>query len=241
MTDVPPFAQAPRHVRAVAYPHLLVLIDYRTGQVQCLLPKAAAHWQEAARSGRLTAMPQPLAAHLIRTGALSPAREPTPWDAPLPAPSPAASWGGAEHPAGLTRVTGPFSATAAVALAATWSITRVGRRKRAMNQLIRALQASSSATCRPASPAEASDAVLAVRRTAWHAPVRTACLEESAAATFLLATRRLSVVWCHGIAADPVRLHAWVQTVDGGPVAEPPSTRAYTPALTIGAHHQHRL
>ncbi|MFB8141820.1 lasso peptide biosynthesis B2 protein [Streptomyces parvus] len=59
--------------------------------------------------------------------------------------------------------------------------------------------------------------------------------------TFLLATRRLSVVWCHGIAADPVRLHAWVQTVDGGLVAEPPSTRAYTPALTIGARHQHRL
>ncbi|MGW4626304.1 lasso peptide biosynthesis B2 protein [Streptomyces rubiginosohelvolus] len=186
-------------------------------------------------------MPQPLAAHLIRTGALSPTREPTPWDAPLPAPTPAASWGGAEHPAGVTRVTGPFSATAAVALATTWSITRVGRRKHAMNRLIRALEASSSATCRPASPAEASEAVLAVRRTAWHAPVRTACLEESAAATFMLATRRLSVVWCHGIAADPVRLHAWVQTVEGDLVAEPPSTRAYTPALTIGARHQHRL
>lgn len=110
-----------------------------------------------------------------------------------------------------------------------------------MNRLIRALQASFSATSQPASPAEASEAVLAVRRTAWHTPVRTACLEESASATFLLAARRLSVVWCHGIAADPVRLHAWVQTVDGGPVAEPPSTRAYTPALTIGARHQYRL
>lgn len=240
MTDVPPFAQASRHVRAVAFPHVLVLIDYRTGHVQCLLPKAAAHWQEAARCGRLTTMPPPLAARLIRTGALSPAREPTPWDAPLPAPTPAASWGGAEHPAGLTRVTGPFSATAAVALATTWSIMRTGRRKRAMNRLIRALRASTSTADRPASPAEASATVLAVRRTAWHAPVRTACLEESAAATFLLAARRLSVVWCHGIAADPVRLHAWVQTVDGDLVAEPPSTRAYTPALTIGARHQHR-
>ncbi|MFD4021938.1 lasso peptide biosynthesis B2 protein [Streptomyces sp. NPDC058576] len=184
-------------------------------------------------------MPPPLAARLIRTGALSPAREPAPWGAPLPAPTPSASWGGAEHSAGLIRATGPFSATAAVALAATWSVTRVGGKGRAMNRLITALQASTSATCRPASPAEASEAVLAVRRAAWHAPVRTACLEESAAATFLLSTRRLSVVWCHGIAADPVRLHAWVQTVDGGLVAEPPSTRAYTPALTIGARHQH--
>ncbi|MFD4795650.1 lasso peptide biosynthesis B2 protein [Streptomyces anulatus] len=241
MTDATPFTQAPRHVRAVAFPHVLVLIDYRTGHVQCLLPEAAAYWQEAARSGRLTTMPQPLAGHLIRTGALRPTREPTPWDAPLPAPTPAASWGGAEHTAGFTRVAGPFSTTAAVALARTWSITRIGRREHAMNRLIRAIEASSSATCRPASPAEASEAVLAVRRTAWHAPVRTACLEESAAATFLLGSQRLSVVWCHGIAAAPVRLHAWVQTVDGNLVAEPPSTRAYTPALTIGARHQHRL
>ncbi|WP_181009126.1 lasso peptide biosynthesis B2 protein [Streptomyces sp. SM11] len=186
-------------------------------------------------------MPPLLAAQLLRTGALSPTRRPAPWDVPLSAPAPAASWGGAEHPAGLARETGPFSATAAAALATTWSIERAGGRKWAMNRLIVALRASSSATCRPASPAEASQAVLAVRRSAWHAPVRTACLEESAAATFLLATRRLSVVWCHGIAADPVRLHAWVQTVDGGLVAEPPSTLAYTPALTIGARHQHRL
>ncbi|MCL6286731.1 lasso peptide biosynthesis B2 protein [Streptomyces sp. 43Y-GA-1] len=61
------------------------------------------------------------------------------------------------------------------------------------------------------------------------------------AATPLLAAPRLSVAWCHGITADPVRLHAWVQTVDGASVAEPPSTLAYTPALTIGARHQHRL
>ncbi|WP_347568109.1 lasso peptide biosynthesis B2 protein [Streptomyces sp. TRM75563] len=241
MTDVSPFAHASRHVRAVAFPHVLVLIDYRTGHVQCLLPKSAAHWQEAARSGRLTAMPPPLAAHLIRTGVLSPTQKHTPADMPLSAPAPPASWGGAEHPAGLTRGTGPFSAKAAAALAATWAIKRSGNRKRAMNRLIVALRASSSTTRRPASPTEAAEAVQAVRRSAWHAPVRTACLEESVAATLLLATRRLSVVWCHGIAADPVRLHAWVQTVDGASVAEPPSTLAYTPALTIGARHQHRL
>jgi len=34
--------------------------------------------------------------------------------------------------------------------------------------------------------------------------------------------------------------HAWVQTEDGTPIAEPPSTLAYTPALTIGARHQHQ-
>ncbi|MFI1888350.1 lasso peptide biosynthesis B2 protein [Streptomyces jumonjinensis] len=69
-------------------------------------------------------------------------------------------------------------------------------------------------------------------------PARTACLEESAAAVLLLASRRLSVTWCHGVAPDPVRLHAWLRTQDEILVAEPPSTLAYTPALTIGARHQ---
>ncbi|WP_078588533.1 MULTISPECIES: lasso peptide biosynthesis B2 protein [Streptomyces] len=83
-------------------------------------------------------------------------------------------------------------------------------------------------------------AVHAVRRAAWHSPARTACLEESAAAVLLLASRRLSITWCHGVAADPVRLHAWVQTEDGSPVAEPPSTHAFTPVLTLGARHHHQ-
>ncbi|MQS37048.1 lasso peptide biosynthesis B2 protein [Streptomyces katsurahamanus] len=69
-------------------------------------------------------------------------------------------------------------------------------------------------------------------------PARTACLEESAAAVLLLASRRLSVTWCHGVAPDPVRLHAWLRTQDEILVAEPHSTLAYTPALTIGARHQ---
>ncbi|WP_432060708.1 lasso peptide biosynthesis B2 protein [Streptomyces sp. S1] len=55
----------------------------------------------------------------------------------------------------------------------------------------------------------------------------------------LLAMRRLSVTWCHGVAPDPVRLHAWVQTVDGALVAEPESTRSCTPVLVIGDHRDH--
>ncbi len=54
----------------------------------------------------------------------------------------------------------------------------------------------------------------------------------------LLAARNRRVLWCHGVAPDPVRLHAWVQTVDGAIVGEPESTGAYTPVLTIGDHHQ---
>ncbi|MFF0053220.1 lasso peptide biosynthesis B2 protein [Streptomyces microflavus] len=183
-------------------------------------------------------MPRLLAAHLLHIGALSPTPAPLPWAAPASAPAPAASWGSAEHPAGLVSATGRFSATAATALGATWFIQRAGPKERALSRLVSALRASAAYSRRSASPTEAADAVLAVRRAARHAPARTACLEESAAAAILLATRRLAVVWCHGIAADPVRLHAWVQTVDGDTVAEPRSTLAYTPALTIGARHQ---
>ncbi|MFI8432550.1 lasso peptide biosynthesis B2 protein [Streptomyces sp. NPDC079020] len=238
MADIPLYACAPRYIRTIAFPHVLVLIDYRTGRVRCLLPKSAAHWQDAARSGHLTAMPLPLAAHLLHVGALRPTSKPVSWGPPVSAPAPAPSWGSAEHPAGLTRAARPFTTTAGAALAATWAIERAGSRKSVMNRLILALRASVCAARRPASPAEATEAVLSIRRSAWHAPVRTACLEESVAAVLLLSAHRLSVVWCHGIAADPVRLHAWVQTVDGGPVAEPPSTLDYTPALTIGARHQ---
>ncbi|MEV3870087.1 lasso peptide biosynthesis B2 protein [Streptomyces sp. NPDC049906] len=97
---------------------------------------------------------------------------------------------------------------------------------------------AATAVRRPATPTEAALAVNAVRRAGWYSPTRTACLEESAAAVLLLASRRLSVTWCHGVAPDPVRLHAWIQTEDGAPAAEPPSTLSFTPALTIGARHQ---
>lgn len=238
MTDLPRYASAPGHIRAVAFPHVLVLIDYRTGRVQCLLPKAAAHWHEAAHSGHLTAVPPPLAAHLLRVGALHPTPIPMPWAAPVTAPTPAASWGSAEHPAGLVDTIDPFSMRAATALAATWFIQRAGHKQGAMSRLVSALRTFTASARHPASLTDATDAVLAIRRAAWHAPVRTACLEESAAAVFLLATRGLATVWCHGVAADPVRLHAWIQTVHGETVAEPPSTLAYTPTLTIGACHQ---
>jgi hypothetical protein len=48
----------------------------------------------------------------------------------------------------------------------------------------------------------------------------------------VLAATRQSAVWCHGVAADPLRLHAWL-AVDGVPIAEPISTARYTPLLHV--------
>ncbi|WP_240649585.1 lasso peptide biosynthesis B2 protein [Streptomyces sp. Z26] len=185
-----------------------------------------------------------LAAQLLTSGFLTPTPTATPWAAPVAASPAAPSWGGAEHPAGTNRPRTPRdhgSLTAATALASVLAVKSSGPKRYAMRRIIGALNTAVS-TCRlSATPAQATAAVLAVRHACWYSPVRTACLEESAAAVVLLAARRLSVTWCHGVAPDPIRLHAWVETENGTPVAEPASTLTYTPALTIGGRHRHHL
>ncbi|MFC8824869.1 lasso peptide biosynthesis B2 protein [Streptomyces sp. NPDC057137] len=242
MSELPSFATAPCHVRALDFGHVLVLIDYRTGHVQCLMPAAATLWKDAADTGRIDAMDPTMATRLLTSGLLLPAPSPIPWSAPTTALPAKASWGSAEHPAGTVRPPRARRGAigAAAALASVAAIKQAGPRGLAMHRLTTALNAAASRCCRPATPAQAQAAALAVRRTGWYFPGRTACLEESAATALQLAVRRLSVTWCHGAAPDPVRLHAWVETEDGTPVAEPPSTLAFTPALTIGDRHQHQ-
>ncbi|MFF8764754.1 lasso peptide biosynthesis B2 protein [Nocardiopsis dassonvillei] len=74
-----------------------------------------------------------------------------------------------------------------------------------------------------ADPAEAAGVVHAVRRFGLFSPVRVACLEESVAAALALAALGRGVRWCHGVIADPIRLHARIEA-EGSPVAEPDST-----------------
>ncbi|MFI9495557.1 lasso peptide biosynthesis B2 protein [Streptomyces halstedii] len=239
MDELPAFATALPHVRAIDFGHILVVIDYRTGDVKGLLPTAAERLREAARTGSPGRLPGPLAAHLLTAGFLAPTSDPRPWPV-TKATTATASWGSVEHPAGtarprsiplldLLRATGALSAVAAV--------KAVGHRRTTMLRVIHTIHRATSTRHRSATPDQAAAAVSAVRAAGWNSPVRSACLEESAAVVLLLASRCLGVTWCHGIAADPVRLHAWVQTEDGTPVAEPLSTRAFTPLLTLGAHH----
>ncbi|MEU0687073.1 lasso peptide biosynthesis B2 protein [Streptomyces uncialis] len=238
MADLPEFASAPGYVPSVDFEHVLVLLDYRTGRVQCLLPAAAAQWHEAATTGRLDSMAPTLATRLLDAGLLVPTTAPTPWPLPMTAKAPVASWGGSEHTAGTTRPGVICSPTAVAALGTVLGVKRAGTQHTAMHRLTAVIKQATTTARRPATPTEAASAVNAVRRAGWYSPARTACLEESAAAVLLLASRRLSVTWCHGVAPDPVRLHAWIQTDYGAPAAEPSSTLAFTPALTIGARHQ---
>lgn len=79
-----------------------------------------------------------------------------------------------------------------------------------------------------ASDQQAGHAVRAIRHAARLIPARVACLEESVAATVLLALAGKRARWCHGIATDPVRLHAWIAGRNGDPIEEPSSTARYT-------------
>jgi hypothetical protein len=54
-------------------------------------------------------------------------------------------------------------------------------------------------------------------------------LGESVAAALLLAVCGRRAWWRLGIAADPIRLHAWLAGADGHPVDEPPTTGRYVP------------
>ncbi|MGB8962323.1 MAG: lasso peptide biosynthesis B2 protein [Pseudonocardiaceae bacterium] len=107
-----------------------------------------------------------------------------------------------------------------------------GRRSHSFARIIALLTAVARRPRRRAEHAAVEHAVDCVRNVASVLPFRVACLEETAAAMLVLAFSGLRAGWCHGVAADPIRLHAWI-ALDGQPVAEPASTARYTPLLEI--------
>lgn len=85
---------------------------------------------------------------------------------------------------------------------------------------------------RVATAEEAEEILAAVRQTASWWPGRAACLETSVAAAWLAALRGTAVSWHHGARTAPYAFHAWI-SVNGTPIAEPPTTLAYLPLVTI--------
>ncbi|QWF85919.1 lasso peptide biosynthesis B2 protein [Amycolatopsis sp. CA-230715] len=124
---------------------------------------------------------------------------------------------------------------AGLALAVVLVTLAAGPRHGRLARLTWILNQAARRARRPATAEHARRAVHAVRLAGLLAPRRVACLEESAAVLMLLAMSRQRLTWCHGAAADPVRLHAWVETDDRQPVAEPPSTARFAVLRTIPA------
>ncbi|NKY78917.1 lasso peptide biosynthesis B2 protein [Nocardiopsis dassonvillei] len=160
---------------------------------------------------------------------------PVPGSPPVPGRRWEASWGVQELPMGFTefpRVAFSRMIVASGALLMVLTNARIGPRRSRMNRMVRLAQNVSKFGRRPATTAEAAEVVHAVRRLGLFSPVRVACLEESVAAALALAALGRGVRWCHGVIADPIRLHAWIEA-EGRPVAEPDSTRRCTALLTI--------
>lgn len=143
------------------------------------------------------------------------------------------SWGTLEVPAvlpGAAPVPLRWRLGAVPAVLVTASVGLAGPRRGRFSRLVRLARVGRS--LRPAQDAQAKHAVRAVRWASLLIPARWACLEQSAAAAVLLAAAGLRAEWRHGIATDPVRLHAWIADLDGQPVEEPADTNLYTPTYT---------
>lgn len=229
------YVTAPDHVSACDLGPATVLVNYRTGDVHALRGPSARWWAELAASGdtaSLTALDEPSARTLLgqlhAAGLLASADQPRPWPASVAGQPIGPSWGTHEAQAGrvpIPRV--PYRALPVVALAVVLAVMHGGRASRRMARLTRLLAWAARHTLDQATADRAHQAIYAVRRVGLLAPGRVACLEESAAVVLTLALSRERVTWCHGVVADPIRLHAWVET-DSQPIAEPESTGRYT-------------
>ncbi|WP_232788977.1 lasso peptide biosynthesis B2 protein [Streptomyces odonnellii] len=111
--------------------------------------------------------------------------------------------------------------------AAAWA---AGSRRGRFSRLVRLACAGHDLP--PATECQARYAVRAVRWAARLMPMRWACMEDSTAAALLLTVARRRGEWRHGVATDPIRLHAWIADPEGGPVEESPDTALYTPTYT---------
>ncbi len=185
--------------------HAIILLDIRAGRVRALAGTAAAGWHDP--SGVFV---------------------------PVQVREAAASWGASETQAALPTLAAPSVTWAVRALAAivtTLAIRSGGARGQTFARMI--WLAGGAGRCHRAAEAPQAKAALdAVRWAAQFVPVRFACLEESVAASVALALSGRSADWRHGIACDPVRMHAWIE-VDGRPVGEPSSTSDCTPLICI--------
>lgn len=238
------FVSCPAHIRSADLGSVTLLVDLHAGRVDTLLGWAHEAWVALARTGDSSSVPDALGVpaeqvselvQQLRTdGFLTDARAPRPWPVPKATPT-APSWGTSEVAAGITppgRTRPAATILAGLALAGVLVARGAGRRSRSFARITALLAVVARWPRRHAEPAAIEDALHCVRNVASVLPFRIACLEETAAAMLVLAFTGRRAGWCHGVAADPIRLHAWI-ALDGQPVAEPPSTARHTPLLQI--------
>ena len=236
------YLTASPHVIACDLGPATVIVNYQTGGTLTLMTPSARWWADLATTGdpsKVTSMDVETASllgdWLRHSGALVNTATPVPWDAPIAGQPWTLTFGTEEAQAGWTAPPStPRRALvlALIGLALTLLIQRCGRQRARMGRTVRLLNWAAGRKAEPASTDEVTHVLNAVRRVGLLVPTRVACLEESTAAVVALSLSGRRATWCHGIAGDPIRLHAWV-ALNGRPVAEPQSTLRYTSLRTI--------
>jgi hypothetical protein len=238
------YVSCPPHVHSVNIGPAAVVLDTHSGQLETLLGHMHETWVDLARTGDVAITAAAVGgadgdtAELVRRltsrGLLRRASRPRPWTVPQAAPT-APSWGTDEALSAIAlRTPTPCMPTvlAGLALVGVVAVRSSGRRRRSFARVVRLVTGASMLARRMAEPAAAVRAITCVRNAASLLPFRIACLEESASAVLFLAMAGRRVEWHHGVAADPIRLHAWI-SVNGHAIAEPPSTARYTSLMHI--------
>jgi hypothetical protein len=180
-----------------------VVVNYRTGSTVLLTGEALVRWL----------------AELPASGAPE----------PVIVPDSDPSWGTMETPVRLERLTTPpwhWCLLGLTCLLVTLAVREVGPHATRFARMVRLAEVGRA--LRAADTAVARRAVCSVRWAAHGIPARVACLEESTAASLVLACTGRGGAWHHGVATDPVRLHAWICDDQGQPVEEPTHTCTYT-------------
>ena len=232
MTLPPSLSLAP-HLRLVCFPSTCVALDVEKGSVLLLSEEAGqiiTHLRSAEGATSVlslcSAQKRTLVA-LMDTGVLLQRKEARSWERVAQGVPSSPSWGTRTSPAALApipRVPLRWYALGALALLVVLS-NGWGTRGNAFARTRRLVRRAGTGT---ADRAVAARVAHAVRKAGRLLPLRVACWEEAAATTVALSWAGYQAVFRHGVATDPVRLHAWVD-VGGRPVAESDDITDYTP------------
>lgn len=221
------------NLRLVCFPSTCVVLDVEKGTVLLLSEEAgqviSGVWNTGGAISSLSLGPaqkQTLTA-LVNTGVLV-QREETPiWKGIKRGVPSSPSWGTRDSPAALAPI--PRSSLrwyilGALALLVVLS-NGLGDRGNAFAQVRRLVRRAEAGASDHAAAIQAAHAVRWVGRLL---PLRVACWEEAASTAVALRWAGYRATFRHGVATDPVRLHAWVEVGDR-PVAESDDIIDYTP------------
>lgn len=232
MTLPPSFSPAP-HLRLVLFPATCVVLNVEKGAVLLLSGEAGqviTHLRSvegAAPSRSLCPAQKQTLVALMDAGVLIQGESSHAWDRVRQGVPASPSWGTQDSPAALPPIPRAPLRWYVLGFLALLVVLGGGLRSRqsAFVRTRRLVQRTKAGTADHATAVRAADAV---RRMGRLLPLRVACWEEAAATTLVLRWAGHRAAFRHGVATDPVRLHAWIE-VGGRPVAESEDITDYTP------------